>query len=155
MDETALAVVGAVQVPELAAAEIAVGERAVGRIVEPLLMAVDAIDLGARERAVGDAGVGAGVLARLAGVEPMAAPGRALIGGGGRRQQHHAEPERRDNAGADLHGTYSLSTGRGTCCYTPSRRIPCVCAISLKCRQFGSKAASPGKPRTRREKPTT
>src|SRR5262245_55603524 len=35
IDEAALAIVGVVQVPELAAAEIAVGERAVGRVVEP------------------------------------------------------------------------------------------------------------------------
>ena len=70
-------------------------------------MAVDAIDLMPRERTVGDAGIGAGVLARLAGIEPMAAPGRALIGGGGRRQQQHGEPERSGNAGADRHGTDS------------------------------------------------
>src|SRR4029453_17091258 len=61
-DESALVVVGVVQAPELATAEIAVGKSAVGGVVQPLFVIFDARDLAPGERAVGDAGVGADVL---------------------------------------------------------------------------------------------
>src|SRR5580765_8696106 len=80
IDEAAFVVVAPVQAHELAAAEIAVGEGAVGGVVEALFLTIDAGDLAVGQGSVGDAGVGAGVLAGLAGIELVGAPGRAGVG---------------------------------------------------------------------------
>src|SRR5262249_45815952 len=104
IDVAALVVVGMVQVDELAAAGVAVGEGAVGSVVEPLLLTLETNGFVPSERAVGDTGIDAGLLASLAGVEPVRAPGRALVGRSHLGQQHDAERERSGNTGSDRHG---------------------------------------------------